>query len=117
MVQLCRHIHPDGYACGSPALRRRDYCYFHAKGRRPAGPRLPTSRPGYRWYALQRRVHLLDSREIQLALTEIGNALVRKEIGGSRTQKLLSAIEARSIMLRRRASRSQANPTESAGNS
>jgi hypothetical protein len=117
MVQLCRHIHPDGRACNSPALRRQDYCYFHAQGRRPAGPRLATNRPGYRWYALQRQVHLLDAQEIQLALTEICNALVSKEIGQHRMQKLLNAIEARGTVLRRRDKRNRRNSTESAENS
>jgi len=31
----CRHIHADGRPCGSPALRREQFCYFHHTTRRP----------------------------------------------------------------------------------
>jgi hypothetical protein len=31
----CRHIHADGRQCGSPALRREQFCYFHHATRRP----------------------------------------------------------------------------------
>jgi hypothetical protein len=28
-VKLCQHIKDNGSFCGSPALRKRRYCYFH----------------------------------------------------------------------------------------
>jgi hypothetical protein len=31
----CRHVHADGRQCGSPALRRESFCYFHHSTRRP----------------------------------------------------------------------------------
>ena len=27
--RLCQHTKDDGELCGSPAMRRRSYCYFH----------------------------------------------------------------------------------------
>jgi len=30
-VKHCRHVKQDGIACGSPALRRQSYCYFHLR--------------------------------------------------------------------------------------
>ncbi len=35
-VRTCDHLKEDGFYCKSPALRGRDYCYFHLKlrGRR-----------------------------------------------------------------------------------
>ena len=30
-VRLCQHTKDDGKLCGSPALRRKHYCYFHLK--------------------------------------------------------------------------------------
>ncbi len=33
-VKLCQHVKHDGVLCGSPALKRRSYCYFHAEVRR-----------------------------------------------------------------------------------
>src|ERR1039458_7783748 len=36
---LCRHVFADGHRCGSPALRQRNFCFYHHAGRRPApGP-------------------------------------------------------------------------------
>lgn len=105
MVPLCRYIHPDGRNCKSPALRHQQCCYFHAPGRRtgnPAPARQPTNRPGYRWYSLQRRVPLLERCDIPLALTEIANALVRKEITLCRTRRLLKAIRRREAALKTR---------------
>jgi hypothetical protein len=34
----CRHIHAAGHQCGSPALRREQFCYFHHTTRRPKPP-------------------------------------------------------------------------------
>jgi hypothetical protein len=33
---LCRHVFADGHRCGSPALRRQNFCFYHHAGRRPA---------------------------------------------------------------------------------
>ena len=30
---LCRHIFTDGHRCGSPALRRQPFCYYHRLAR------------------------------------------------------------------------------------
>src|SRR5690349_3601436 len=27
--KLCAHVMDDGHTCGSPALRRRAFCYYH----------------------------------------------------------------------------------------
>ena len=32
----CRHVHPSGHRCGSPALRDEPFCYHHHTTRRPA---------------------------------------------------------------------------------
>lgn len=32
---LCRHIFADGHRCGSPALRKEQFCYYHHITRRP----------------------------------------------------------------------------------
>jgi hypothetical protein len=100
MVPLCAHIHPSGHTCDSPALRGQTCCYVHAKGRRPAGPRLRTVRPGYRWYSFQRGVHLLEPPEIPLALAEICTALVAGEIPRCRPGQVLKAIRQRGASLK-----------------
>ena len=30
-VKLCHYLKPDGITCHSPALRGRQYCYFHLR--------------------------------------------------------------------------------------
>src|SRR5471032_1249276 len=38
---LCRHVHADGRRCGSRALRRQNFCYYHTANRPPVqNPRL-----------------------------------------------------------------------------
>ncbi|MDP9051314.1 MAG: hypothetical protein M3O31_11440 [Acidobacteriota bacterium] len=34
----CRHVHASGNQCGSPALRREHFCYFHHTTRKPKPP-------------------------------------------------------------------------------
>src|SRR5580704_13408357 len=37
----CRHVHADGRRCGSRALRRQNFCYYHTANRPPVqNPRL-----------------------------------------------------------------------------
>lgn len=31
----CHHIFPDGFRCGSPRMRKEQFCYFHHDTRRP----------------------------------------------------------------------------------
>ena len=33
-VKLCHHTKDDGKLCGSPAMKRRTFCYFHLELRR-----------------------------------------------------------------------------------
>ena len=37
LVNRCHHTKEDGVICGSPALRRRLYCYFHQEAQTPSG--------------------------------------------------------------------------------
>ncbi len=32
-MRECQHIRPQGTMCGSPAMRKKDYCYFHHQQR------------------------------------------------------------------------------------
>ncbi len=40
----CRHVHPSGHRCGSPALRGEPFCYHHHTTRAAAAPRDPFPR-------------------------------------------------------------------------
>ena len=44
IIPQCTHLKPDGRRCGSPALRGKPLCYFHARPRprpRPVIPDVP----------------------------------------------------------------------------
>ncbi len=32
-IRRCRHIHTNGTQCGSPALKEKEFCYYHQKNR------------------------------------------------------------------------------------
>jgi hypothetical protein len=38
IIPQCHHVKPDGIRCGSPALRGRPLCYFHARPRKVPRP-------------------------------------------------------------------------------
>jgi hypothetical protein len=86
---LCNHIKANGVICGSPALRGRDYCYFHHLWRtRPARQSL---RP---WNPRIGKLPLLeDANAVQLALQQVLNAILHKRIDLPRARLLLYGLQ------------------------
>jgi hypothetical protein len=86
MFQECRHIMPSGSRCRAAALRKMPYCYFHATLHRLANPKnRPANEP----------LHipvLEDAGAIQIALSQIVDALGSSRIDPRRAALLLSAI-------------------------
>ena len=83
MYRACRHIKPNGLRCESPALRDRDFCYFHSKLRNEPyekfGPmRLPVPE---------------DRAAIQIALAKITEALLNNSIDPKRAGHLLYSMQ------------------------
>ncbi len=77
-TRTCDHLKEDGFYCKSPALRGRDYCYFHLKLR---GRRLNIARA--RALAADQPLDLPfpeDMHSVQVTLFEVVNALVNKRI-------------------------------------
>jgi len=83
-ARICTHIKPSGHRCGSPALRREIFCYFHQRMIR--GVRTP---PKSRLHPM---AILDDPASIQASLMEIINALVRNTIDYRRAQLILRAL-------------------------
>ena len=94
----CTHRKPDGALCGSPALRRKKFCYFHQRDHKRQdyaakllrqldvlGPRLPRMR------------NLLD---VQEALYEILIAIADNRIDPHRAGTHLLALQQISASLR-----------------
>jgi len=83
-TRTCSHIKVNGLPCGSPALRRESFCYFHQRMiRGVATP--PKSR--------LHPIALIENEEaIQASLMEVINALVRNTIDFRRAQLILRAL-------------------------
>ncbi len=89
--ESCRHIHPDGAYCGSPALRDRKYCYYHLmeRARRLRRARALRDNQPYRL-----EIQSLDNPyAIRAALTDIAQALATGQLDPRTAGKLLYAIQ------------------------
>src|ERR1035438_3341520 len=94
------HLKEDGFYCKSPALRGRDYCYFHLKLR---GRRLNMARA--RALAADQPLDLPfpeDMHSVQVTLFEVVNALVNKRIDTKTAGIVLYAMQQASINLNNR---------------
>jgi hypothetical protein len=96
-LRTCDHLKEDGIYCQSPALRGRDYCYFHLKLR---GRRLNMART--RALAADQPLDLPfpeDMHSVQVTLFEVVNALVNKRIDTKTAGIVLYAMQQASINL------------------
>src|SRR5271166_1196051 len=97
--ETCRHLHPDGAYCGSPALRDRKYCYYHLleRGRRLRRARALRDNQPYRL-----EIQSLDNLyAVRAALTDIAQALAAGQLDPRTAGKLLYAIQQVSATNRR----------------
>ena len=99
-LRTCDHLKEDGFYCKSPALKGRDYCYFHLKLR---GRRLNMARA--RALAADQPLDLPfpeDVHSVQVTLFEVVNALVNKRIDTKTAGIVLYAMQQASINLNNR---------------
>jgi len=96
-IPQCRHIKTNGIRCGSPAVRSHYYCYYHAQTQQhhrrhssAEGRELPLQLPP-----------LEDAHSIQLALMEIGHAILNDRISDKKAGLLLYMLQTASINLKR----------------
>src|ERR1019366_3422155 len=77
IMRTCKHVKANGEFCGSPALRGREYCYFHLT---VLGRRLRTQK-----HIMKGENHYLqlptleDANSIQMALMQVMEALLRDQ--------------------------------------
>ncbi len=83
-TRVCTHIKVNGIRCGSPALRKEVFCYFHQRMIR--GVRTP---PKSRLHPI---ANFEDAQAIQASLMEVVNALVRNHIDVPRARLILRAL-------------------------
>jgi hypothetical protein len=95
-IRRCQHIKVNGTQCGSPAMRDRNYCYFHM-----------------RWHRKGRQVNaflqeqqililptLEDANSIQVGLADIMRQLATKMIDHRTAGLLLYAVQIASANLK-----------------
>ncbi len=97
IIPRCRHIKANGLQCGSPALSRAHFCYFHQRWRetRPNGRRVAAASP------LLDLPLLEDANAIQVALQQVIAAIVNNQIDNKKAGLLLFALQTASSNLKR----------------
>ena len=89
--RTCDHLKEDGVYCNSPALRGRDYCYFHlnlrgrrlkAASTRALGPEQPINLPFPE-----------DMHAVQVSLFEVLNGLANNRIDPKRAGLILYGLQ------------------------
>jgi hypothetical protein len=99
VVPLCTFVHPNGKTCASPALRHQSHCYFHNPRRRISGPCHPTSRLGYRWYSIYRKIPSLRREQVMPLHTQLLEAVINNEIRQETLFKILNRLNDRVVEL------------------
>lgn len=104
LPRQCQHIKSNGEFCGSPALRRRDYCYFHLThiGRKLRAERAQeAARRAPEPQALRLEIPLLeDANAVQIALIQVIDAVLNERIDNKRAGLVLYALQTASANLR-----------------
>jgi len=95
----CQHLKINGTQCGSPALRRNRFCYFH-KRFQDERIRLVADRKrrGSATFVLP---VLEDANSIQIALMQVMRMLVTQQMDHKTASLLLYALQTASVNLRR----------------
>jgi hypothetical protein len=94
----CQHLKINGTQCGSPALRRNRFCYFH-KRFQDESIKLSADRArrGVATFVLP---VLEDANSIQMALMQVMRLLISQQIDHKTARLLLSALKMASSNLR-----------------
>src|SRR5437588_142505 len=97
---LCRHIHAAGQRCGSPAVRGRNFCFYHGTARTgfPASERKSISDSSRTWFTFQ---HIDTRADVQLALFDVLSRIATNDIDTKRAGLLLYGLQIASSNLPR----------------
>ncbi len=104
----CHHVKEDGTYCGSPALRDRKYCYYHLiqRGRRLRRARALRDQVNYRLDLPP----LEDLASVQVALSEVIQALGSGQLDQRTGGKMLYGIQQAVSLMKYRAQLEAAQP-------
>lgn len=125
LPRQCEHIKANGEFCGSPALRGRNYCYFHLTH---IGRRLRTERAYEKFSAASAAASaadaanvplemppLEDANSVQIALMQVMDAILHNRLDSKRAGLLLYGLQTASSNLRNGADFALPNGTTMAG--
>jgi hypothetical protein len=106
-IRRCQHIKVNGTQCGSPAVRRNSFCYFHGRWREQrillGNPR-PKAIPSLDLPVLE------DANSIQVAIMQVMSLLLTGQVEHKTAGLLLYGLQTASGNLRR--ARFEAYPTD-----
>jgi hypothetical protein len=99
MIRHCEHVKANGHFCGSPAMRGRNYCFFHIIdiGRRLRLERYESL--GLRAPSIELPL-LEDAASIQLALMQVTEALLKGMLDRKTAGLVLYSLQTASSNLR-----------------
>lgn len=96
-IPRCQHVKVNGTQCGSPALRRRKYCFFHQQWRQQ---HINLRARPQRKAVIDLPV-LEDANSIQMTITQVMRLILSKQIDSKDASLLLYALQTASSNLRR----------------
>jgi hypothetical protein len=95
-VPLCQHWMDNAIRCGSPAMRRTQYCYSHHR-EHERGARKNAERTRQRWFE---SAPLRDTASVQRALLQVITRLLSGNIGHKQAGQILYRLQTASVNLR-----------------
>lgn len=96
IVPSCQHIKANGIQCGSPALRSGRFCYFHQQWRNRNKRMISRAR---HCLATTPSPLLEDAKSIQLALSEVVQQLLARQIDNKTAGMILYALHTAAFSL------------------
>src|SRR5580658_365776 len=97
-VPRCQHLKVNGTQCGSPALKRNRFCFFHKRFQEER-IKLSCDRVRHNRASLYLPV-LEDANSIQVSLMQIMRLLASRQIDSKTASLLLYALQTASVNLR-----------------
>lgn len=97
-IPRCQHIKTNGVQCGSPALRRRKFCYFHNRWR---ATHLDLNRAGSLHFTTHVELPVLeDADSIQVALMQVLRLILCRQLDTKTGGLMLYGLQTASLNLR-----------------
>jgi hypothetical protein len=84
-VLICQQVKRNGVRCGSPAMRRKRYCFFYQR-EHEHGAKRTDEHSRQRWFE---RIDLNDANAVQRALSEVMQRIFEGNISYKKAAEIL----------------------------